>query len=432
LGVKLKFRHLLIAVLPVAIGASLPAHPNEIASSSYASFTWPEVLKLKAARDYFTLRERVKSSTDTSSAPAMFARILVNHAFNHPAASNAGIESLISTTKLPDSVVSDLRRMEADNHRRLFQYSAGLASLETLLSNNTGLDSTELDDVRNAEKILRALSGIAPQTVQFSGPTTVHFDHGNIPVLVNDSARSFGFDTGANISVIMRSEAVATGVRILPAGIDVATSTDKRVTADLGVADRITIGNVHFRNVVFLVFDDSLLTFPGGFRIPGLVGFPMIEQMGEIELDKGGVLKIPVTPSFRKPNNLALENLTPLTQMRWKGSKLLCRLDTGAGHTQMYEHFYSRFRTAIDASSTNATRHVGGAGGIRETPVRVLKNPTFMVGDTSIVMDSVDVLPKSIVSDPADNYLDCNIGHDILDSFSGFILNFRDMAFLLR
>ncbi len=55
-----------------------------------------------------------------------------------------------------------------------------------------------------------------------------------------------------------------------------------------------------------------------------------------------------------------------------------------------------------------------------------------MVGDTSIVMDSVDVLPNSIVSDPADNYLDCNIGHDILDTFSGFILNFRDMAFILH
>ncbi len=429
---KLNFRHLLIAILPVAIGARVSVRPDETVSSSYAALTWPEVLRLKAARDYFTLRSRVEESADTSSAPARFARILVNHAFNHPAASNAGIASLLSTRKLPDSLVSDLRRMEADNHRRLFQYSAGLASIEALLSRKTGLDSADLHDVRNSEKILRALRDVAPQTVQFSSATTVRFDHGSIPVQVNDSARSFGFDTGANISVIMRSEAVATGVHILPAGIDVGTSTDKRVTADLGVADSITIGNVHFKNVVFLVFNDSLLTFPGGYRILGLVGFPMIEQMGEIELDKGGVLKIPVTPALRTQNNLALDDLTPLTPMRWNGSKLLCRLDTGAGHTQMYERFYSRFRAGIDASSTKATRHVGGAGGIRETPVRVLKKPTFMVGDTSIVMDSVDVLPNSIVSDPADNYLDCNIGHDILDTFSGFILNFRDMAFILH
>jgi len=427
-----KFRYLLIAVLPIVMGVRVPAHPDNIEMPSNASLTWPEVLQLKAARDYFTLRARVEASSDTSSPPARFARILVNHAFNRPAASNAGIALLLSKTKLPDSLVSDLRRMEADNDRRLFQYSAGLSSIEKLLSGDTGLDSAALDDVRNSEKTLRALRDVPAQTVQFSGPTTVQFDHGNIPVQVNDSARSFGFDTGANISTIMRSEAIATGLRILPAGIDVGTSTDKHITADLGVADRVTIGNVHFRNVIFLVLDDSLLTFPGGYRILGLVGFPMIEQMGEVELDKGGVLKVPVTPALRTQKNLALDDLTPLTPMRWQGSKLLCRLDTGAGHTQMYERFYGKFRTAIDAGSTSAMRNVGGAGGIRETPVRVLKKPRFLVGDTSIVMDSVDVLPNSIVSDPADNYLDCNIGHDILDSFSGFILNFRDMAFVLH
>ena len=402
------------------------------AVSSSASVSWPEVLKLKAQRDYFTLRTRVESSSDTSSASARFARILVNHAFNQPAASNAGIATLLSSTNLPDSLVTDLRRIEADNYRRLFQYSAGLASVDKLLSSGVQLDSTSLKDLRNAEKILQALRDVPTQTVEFSGATTVHFDKGNLPVQVNDSTRGFGFDTGANISVIVRSQAVATGLHILPAGIDVGTSTDKHVTADLGVADRVSIGNVHFRNVVFLVFDDSVLTFPGGYKILGLVGFPMIEQMVEIELDKGGVLKIPVTPEHRTRKNLALEDLTPLTPMQWEGSKLLCRLDTGAGRTQMYERFYNKFRTAIDSGSTSSTRRMGGAGGIRELPIRVLKKPEFMVGDTSIVMDSVDVLLNSIVSDPADNYLDCNIGHDILDSFAGFTLNFRDMAFELH
>jgi hypothetical protein len=30
------------------------------------------------------------------------------------------------------------------------------------------------------------------------------------------------------------------------------------------------------------------------------------------------------------------------------------------------------------------------------------------------------------------NYLDCNIGRDVLDQFTEYIINFRDMSFLLR
>ena len=39
---------------------------------------------------------------------------------------------------------------------------------------------------------------------------------------------------------------------------------------------------------------------------------------------------------------------------------------------------------------------------------------------------------SSITRDSTENYLDCNIGHDVLDQFSRTIVDFRDMAFLLR
>jgi aspartyl protease len=251
-------------------------------------------------------------------------------------------------------------------------------------------------------------------------------------VQINDSSRSYIFDTGANFSTIMRSEAGAVGLRILPAGIEVGTSTDKKVTADLAIADRLTIGGMHLRNVVFLVLDDKLLTFAGGFRIPGIVGFPVIEQMGEFEIDHRSVLKIPLSPPRRTERNLALENLTPLTQVAWQGKTLLCSFDTGAQNTAVYETFYRRFQPAVDASSTASVRKMGGAGGILEVPVRVFTKQRFSLGDTTMVLDSVDVLTRSIAHGADDDYRDCNLGHDILDKFSGFILNFRDMAFVLR
>lgn len=417
--------------LVIAACAPVPT-PGGGAGQANASPTWPEVLSLRSRRDYFTLRQRLETATDTSTDAARFANAVVQHAFNRPAASNTSIQALLIRARLPDSVANTLRIMEADNDRRLYRYADGLSVVEQILAHPNGVDSATLDDVRNSEKVLRALRDVPAQTVEFSGPTVVSLEQSRLPVLINNSPRNYVFDTGANISTIMRSEAKALGLRILPAGIEVGTSTDKRITADLGVADGLTIGNAHFANVIFLVLDDNLLTFPGGFTIPGIIGFPVIEQFGEFELDKVGTLKIPQNPPHRAGRNLALDDLTPLTQVKWEGQTLLCRFDTGAGRTQMYEPFYRHFKARIDAASTSSVRRMGGAGGIRETPVRVFRKPLFALGDTSIVMDSVDVLPGSIRSNDADNYLDCNIGHDILDSFSGFVLNFRDMAFVLQ
>lgn len=401
-------------------------------ADAQSSLAWEEVLRLKSSRDYFMLRDRLEESGTAMTLPARFARAVVQHAFNDPAASNATIASLLVDATIPDSIIVDLRQMEMANHFRLFDYAAGLASASALLGDTASLDSTELRNVHNMRGALHALADVPPQTAEVRGPTTLRLERGRVPVQVNDSSRHYVFDTGANLSTIMRSEAEALGLRILAAGLDVGTSTDRMVVADLGVADRLTIGQMHYGHVVFLVLDDDLLTFPDGFRIPGIIGFPVIERMGEVQLGCAGELFIPAVIPDRPRQNLAVHDLTPLTRARWGDELLLCRLDTGAGKTQLYEPFYRRFRERIDAATKLTARRMGGAGGFRELPVRVLPNVELALGDTFVIADSLDVLTQSIARSESENYLDCNIGRDILDSFSMYILNFRDMAFLLR
>ena len=53
-------------------------------------------------------------------------------------------------------------------------------------------------------------------------------------------------------------------------------------------------------------------------------------------------------------------------------------------------------------------------------------------GDTVAVLNSADVLTRGIARSEAESYLDCNLGHDILGAFTQYVLDFRDMAFLLR
>jgi hypothetical protein len=75
---------------------------------------------------------------------------------------------------------------------------------------------------------------------------------------------------------------------------------------------------------------------------------------------------------------------------------------------------------------------MGSVGGIREMKVRVLPSIRLSLGDTVARLDSLPVLLHSIVATASENYLDCNIGRDVLDAFSQYVLNFRDMAFVLQ
>lgn len=406
-------------------------HPGSRVSAP-TELTWEDVLRLRSARDYFTLRDLLASARDSMSPPAFFARALLQHAFNTPAVSNATIGALRAGAGLPDSLGTELRRVQIANDLRLSQYAAGLVAADTLLAHPGRLDSATVRDIRNTQRVFRALAGTAPQTVEIRGFTSLRFQNGRAPVQVNDSLRDYAFDTGANLSTLMRSEAAALGLRILPAGIELGTSTGRRVTADLAVADRLTIGSVHYRHVVFLVLDDSLLTFPDGFRIPGLIGFPVIEQMGEVQFGRDGQLIVPQTPPRRPQGNLVLDELAPLVRVRWNDASLLCRMDTGAGTTTFYEPFHRRFGKWIDSTARLATRRIGGAGGIREMQVRVLPFLRLSLGDTVATLDSADVLLQSIVPTASENYLDCNIGRDVLNAFTRYVLNFRDMTFLLR
>lgn len=418
-----------VIVLVVLVGChsrpQLPAAPT-------STLTIADVTRLHRARQYFELRDRLARAADTDSTPAiLLARAIVAHAMNRPAASNAALRRLQSMSGVSDSVAADALELEISNDLRLSDNAAGARAVESLLGGRFALDTLRASDARNSLRLFRALSGIAPQTMTTTGASTVALVHGHIPLVVNDSARDYVFDTGANLSTIMRSEAIAVGLHIIPAGLDVGTSTTARVTADLGIADSLRIGEMHFHDVVFLVLDDAMLTFPDGFRIPGIIGFPVIEQMGEIRLGRSS-LSVPATPPVRAQQNLVLDELTLLTPAQWQRRPLLCRLDTGAGRTQVYEPFYTRYRSAIDSGSDTATRKMGSAGGVQLTPVRVVPNARLAVGDTTATLPTLDVLVQSIARDESSNYLDCNLGHDVFDQFGETIVNFRDMAFLLR
>ena len=396
-----------------------------------ADTTLATVVDLARRREYFRLRDLVSSSGAATEPAWLYAQAVVERAFNRPAASNAAIDTALRRGDLPDSAVARLRKMKVENDLRLQHYRSGLAAADTLLDMSRYLPKAAIHDLRNTRKILAVLVDVPPQRLVRRGPTRVRIDHGRIPVRIGDSARTYVFDTGANLSALMRSEATALGLHIRPAGIEVGTATDVKVTTDLAVAPVLRIGGLEFHDVVFLVVDDAQLTF-GDFRIPGIIGFPVIEQMGEVHVHTSGLLTVPVEQTAQREANFALDGHTALTLVTVRGERMVCRLDTGANKTQLYEPFYRRFQRDLGDGAQADTFALGGAGGVRHLPGFRLPVLEMAVGDTTLTLQDVALLTQPLVTDSDDNYLFCNVGQDVLQAFSEYTLDFRNMAFLLR
>jgi hypothetical protein len=228
----------------------------------------------------------------------------------------------------------------------------------------------------------------------------------------------------------MESEAAAMGLEVRDIGLEVGASTGAKTLADIAVADSMVIGNAVFRHVIFLIFPDSALTFPGGFRVPGLIGFPVVEAMGEVRFRKDGLLEIPAVPPEHGVSNLALEQLNLLVLVEHRSDSLIAMLDSGANKTLFYEPFFRRYRSSIEAMGQPDTVTAGGAGGLRKIPAYLFPNVSIFLGDTLVTIERAHVLTEAIRS-PDGNYLFCNIGQDVLYSFEGYSINFRSMSFVL-
>lgn len=403
---------------PPSAGAKLPKDANALDS-------------LYRAHDYFALRERL-SNTPTSLAGTSFYTAAVQHAFNDPLRSNDTILRALQTVGLSDSLRFELMRMRLSNDLRLNQYaSADSVATMLLAAPPPSADSATLADIRNTDQLVRALRDVPPQVATITESSLLHRDSANhVLVQIGDSLRHYGFDTGANLSVLMRSEAEALGLPIRPAGLTIGSSTDANVKADIAVAARLTIGHIVYRNVVFLVMPDRALTFQDGFQIRGLIGFPVIEAMGEIHFRRDGSIDIPAHALDRGLHNLALEEFLPLVQVNYDGEKLACLLDTGSGQTAFLAPYYVRHRASFNAMGKLDSLKTGGAGGVRTLLIYRMRHVDLGIGDTTVTLQNIPVYTTFLHS-PSDDQA-CTIGRDVLHSFGEYVLNFHSMTLTLH
>ena len=419
----------------IAVLVSILAVAGTLAADNLSPGELDELQHLYRSRDFFTLEERLRIISGAAAADPeiRFLVATVHQAFNRLEESNRTIDELLESKALPGPRLRELRRLQMSNYFRLHRYSDALASARAILASPAdGSDPALQMEVRGRLPLLTALADVPPQEAEIKAMSRLKLDaFGRLPLEIAGANLHLALDTGANLSVIMKSEAEKLGLTIRLAGVEVATSTARTVRADVAVAPQVRIGKVHYRNVVFLVFPDELLTFADGKRILGLVGYPVVEAMEEVRFRRDGVLEIPSRAQSRPWSNLALDDLDPLIRVRYRKDDLVCRLDTGAGHTTLYQPFYERYRERIESFGNHQTVEITGVGGMREIPVIRLRKITLTLAGAGVTLRDVDVYTHA--TRPAhQNNLYCNVGADILGRFRAHTINFRDMALVLE
>jgi predicted aspartyl protease len=362
-----------------------------------------------------------------------------NFLFNDSKLSNMRIDVLLSdSTRFnpSDSVRAELLQLHFQNDIRLFDYKKADSICSVLLFRYASvIDPAVLAGIRNTGQITKALVNTPPQTLERNGDLDIKYkrDIANlirIPVTINEVTENFMFDTGANFSTISESQAKKMGVNILHADFAITSSSRSKVDSKLGVADKMEIGNMIFRNVVFLVLPDKSLKFAGGlYKIRGIVGLPVIEAMKQIEITKDLHLRSTTNYTGNHIGNLGLEGNTPFVNVNFFGQEHTYVFDTGAAGSVLGRKFYTAYKDSL-SNAEEGSSHVGGAGGVQKIQTRTAKNVHYTFGTKSGVLKTISIQLNGVTDAIGPHY--GIVGEDIFMQWETMTINFDQLFVELK
>lgn len=386
------------------------------------------------ANDPIALEGLLRSPSLSPAETALITGALAAMRFDD----NAAIESLTRAAEMDGMGPRERRQtlsMLGGVHLRANNYAAAIRALDAAAAAG---DTTQTDDERLASKQTRDVAfALRAQLPQLHEPPRFS----SVPIKrdvaglaraggsVNDQVQEFVLDTGAGYSTVTRSTAMKLKLRMLPDQISVGSTALKAVPSQLGIADDVTIAGNRFRNVVFLVLEDSALSFANGaYKIDAILGFPVLARLGRVEFARNGdaeTLRIAPSAAAPRVRDLYLDMLRPLVIVDIeRAGRVRMLLDSGARRSALSSLFGSTYPALLN-DAKRSTKTVGGAGGTKQIEVRTLTNVTVVVDGQPRKLDAVDVE----VSDEKEMEHGI-IGQDVLRADGGFALDFNTMDFI--
>jgi len=385
-------------------------------------------------KEYFKLNSAFKQSTSNlSDGENLLISGLLERVFNMPAESNEKLERVLKryNTGLNDSMMMEIYQSQMLNYVSMFDYKKAVLLTSLLLANyKSMLDSTDIEDYNNANIIWESGKDIQPQTCVKSGDTKIKVKKDmaglvNVNLKVNGVESEFIFDTGANFSTITKSLAKKLGLKFLVGKLKVGTASDIKIDAELAYADSLEIGNIKYHYVLFLVLPDEALTFAGGlYKIDGIIGFPVIKEMKEINLTHTHLF-VPLVTLKKETMNLSLNSFTPVINVTRNNDSLIFTFDTGARKTSLYYKYYEKYKTFIDGNYEMEELEIEGAGGKQTVKGFTIDKINLSAG--SITQKLTDVKLYAEKFKDKDKYFYGNMGQDFFSNSDKLIINFEYM-----
>ncbi|WP_119790384.1 retropepsin-like aspartic protease [Flavobacterium anhuiense] len=357
-----------------------------------------------------------------------FYKGLYANVCNKPKLSNQYLDSLKNNELIN---TYEFAKLKDDNYIKLFSYnSAYMASKVLTMKFQQRFTKEELQDEINTQQIWKTLRGTRPQSIdKFTKITVVAVkDKAGLittEVKAKDTVSHFVFDTGAGISCITESIAKKMGVKILPDNnISVESFTGQKNKVRIGVASEINLGELKIHNAVFLVYPDKAFTFAdGAYVINGIIGFPIIKELGTITFEKDKLTFSKESESGANEKNLFVDELRAIVMLKYKNKTLPFNFDSGAKVSLFNKAFYETFKTDLDSIGTLETTKSSSAGAeVVSTEVLVLKDQSISLGNKTIQLPKMEIAPKDYGVYGEVNY--GNIGQDILGQFKKVVISF--------
>jgi predicted aspartyl protease len=384
---------------------------------------------LLAHKSYFAARDLYeKEGTALEEAKRLEVGAVIDNVFNRLEASNEKIAALQRMGKqLDDSTHLYLLELQQANYAKLFQYKAASDCIETILTRYPQLlKEDQLNDFRNTQNIWSALADAPPQEVLVREHTLLHMERDkanlyNLEVRHDTVTIGFIFDTGANISTVTETTAGRLGMRLTDASIEVNSITGIKVQSKLAVCPEFRLGGIIVKNAVFLVFPDSALAIPQiAYQINGIIGFPVIEAMKEVQITRSGEFIVPIERGTTTASNMALDFLTPIIQLNGEHYTF----DSGASNTMLYKTYFEKHKKSVCKRSKEKELEYAGAGGkILRNGYQITWHP--VVNGKRLNLEKVMVFSDVLREHENDFY--GNVGQDLIQSFEKMTLNFEGM-----
>ena len=357
---------------------------------------------------------------------------------NNPAESEKYFtQDIISNTEIHDTIKRDLYTISIFNNVWLGNYKKSVDYSKILLTSYSAyIKEKDKEDYENSLLMWEAMQGVGKQEVIRKDETKLNMKRDlaglyNIPVTYNNETFDFVFDTGANFSTITESYAKKLDLVFSGGTIKVGAITGIKIDSRIAWAKSFFIGNMEMKNALFLVLKDEDLSFAGGiYKINGIIGFPVIAEMGEVIISKEGELDVPLTPSVTNKNNLLIDGFNPLVEVDYKNNPMCFTFDTGAKTTMLYIPFLKDYEKEITSEYKLEDIKFGGAGGDIKVPGYNLKNVELKIADDKVVIPGLSLISESLKDKEEVFY--GNLGQDFISKFDKMILNFKYMSIDFR